>query len=231
MAVTMQVPCCRCGHNLVNRSRSFGSGSSHAFQGTSLNFRTSRQSAASRSRRVEVQAMRGKAQKKALKEQQRIQTQGPPSPPPHPTNVEFVVFMRPWQEEYVGQQPEPGSRAYMSVPKWMPVSVISGGAAANNLVENLDTDWGRKLYGKLLIRQLANGVYKECGKVEEQVKEARPEFKNVDRFEWGFKVRNKQKPRDWIKAENITIFPAKDKLGATPAEAITGWVNNLLSRK
>ncbi len=64
------------------------------------------------------------------------------------------------QAEYVGQQPEPGSRAYMSVPKWMPVSVISGGAAANNLVTNLDTEWGRKLYSKLLIRQLANGVYK-----------------------------------------------------------------------
>ena len=62
----------------------------------------------------------------------------------------------------MGQQPEPGSRAYMSVPKWMPVSVISGGAAANNLVENLDTEWGRKLYAKLLIRQLANGVYKVC---------------------------------------------------------------------
>ena len=64
------------------------------------------------------------------------------------------------QAEYEGQQPEPGSRAYMSVPKWMPVSVISGGAAANSLVENMDTAWGRKLYGKLLIKQLANGVYK-----------------------------------------------------------------------
>lgn len=64
------------------------------------------------------------------------------------------------QAEYEGQQPEPGSRAYMSVPKWMPVSVISGGAAANSLVENMDTAWGRKLYSKLLIKQLANGVYK-----------------------------------------------------------------------
>ena len=64
------------------------------------------------------------------------------------------------QAEYEGQQPEPGSRAYMSVPKWMPVSVISGGAAANSLVENMDTAWGRRLYGKLLIKQLANGVYK-----------------------------------------------------------------------
>ena len=67
------------------------------------------------------------------------------------------------QAEYEGQQPEPGSRAYMSVPKWMPVSVISGGAAANSLVENMDTAWGRKLYGKLLIKQLANGVYKVKG--------------------------------------------------------------------
>lgn len=174
--------------------------------------------------------MRGKAQKKALKEQQRYATQGPPAPAPHPTNVEFVVFMRPWQAEYEGQQPEPGSRAYMSVPKWMPVSVISGGAAANSLVENMDTAWGRKLYSKLLIKQLANGVYKECGKVETQVKEARPEFKNVDRFEWGFKVRDKAKPKEWIKAENVTIFPPQDKLGKTPAEALTGWVNNLLKR-
>ncbi len=52
----------------------------------------------------------------------------------------------------------------------------------------------------------------------------------ADRW-WFCMCRNKEKPKEWIKTENITIFPAADQLGQTPAEAITGWVNNLLRKK
>lgn len=33
-----------------------------------------------------------------------VLVQGPPAPAPHPTNVEFVVFMRPWQVQILDPQ-------------------------------------------------------------------------------------------------------------------------------
>ena len=50
--------------------------------------------------------------------------------------------------------------SYMQLPQWLPLSIVKGGQAANLLVRSMDSDWGRKLFGKTLIRNIAQAVYK-----------------------------------------------------------------------
>ena len=44
--------------------------------------------------------------------------------------------------------------------KWIPLSVMKGGAAANLLVKACETEWGRKLYSNTLIRNISLAIYK-----------------------------------------------------------------------
>lgn len=43
---------------------------------------------------------------------------------------------------------------------WIPLSIVKGGQSANVLVQYMANDWGNKLWGKTLIRNIAAGVYK-----------------------------------------------------------------------
>ena len=40
----------------------------------------------------------------------------------------------------------------MQFPQWYPLSIVKAGPAANALVRGLDTQWGKLLYGKTLVR-------------------------------------------------------------------------------
>ncbi len=47
-----------------------------------------------------------------------------------------------------------------TVPKnWVPLSIVKGGQSANLLVKTMESEWGRKLYGKTLITNIAKAVY------------------------------------------------------------------------
>ena len=43
---------------------------------------------------------------------------------------------------------------------WVPLSIVKGGQAANYMVKAMESDFGRKLYSKTLIRNIAQAVYK-----------------------------------------------------------------------
>jgi hypothetical protein len=43
---------------------------------------------------------------------------------------------------------------------WIFVSVVKGGGPANAMVKSLETPWGRKLYGRTLISNIGQSVYK-----------------------------------------------------------------------
>lgn len=49
----------------------------------------------------------------------------------------------------------------MQRSQWFPVSVIKGGAALDSLLKGCQTDWGKRLYGKTLIRNVA-GILGTC---------------------------------------------------------------------
>lgn len=48
----------------------------------------------------------------------------------------------------------------MANSPWVPLSIVKGGQSANFLVKIMESDWGNKLYGKTLIRNIAQAVYK-----------------------------------------------------------------------
>ena len=58
----------------------------------------------------------------------------------------------------------------MQFPQWFPLSVIKGSAAANTLVKSLDSEWGKKLYGKTLIRQIGMSLYRDRKNIERKLR-------------------------------------------------------------
>jgi len=47
-----------------------------------------------------------------------------------------------------------------------------------------------------------------------------PGWKNVREFRYAFKIRDKENPKDWSIAEDLTHIPAERDLGTTPLEAL-----------
>jgi hypothetical protein len=133
------------------------------------------------------------------------QFQEPPTPDIDPENAEFVIFCR---------NPK--------LPQWLPLSIVKGGQAANLLVRSMDSEWGRKLFGKTLIRNIAQAVYKDKDQVEKLVKRQYPPLKQASDLQYGFKVRDKTKPKSWYQPVDITILPEEKDLEPTAVERLQG---------
>lgn len=48
----------------------------------------------------------------------------------------------------------------MTNSPWVPLTIVKGGQAANFLVKAMESEWGRKLYAKTLIKNIGQAVYK-----------------------------------------------------------------------
>jgi len=48
----------------------------------------------------------------------------------------------------------------LQLPQWLPVSIMKGGRPANLLVGSMESDWGKKLFGKALVRSIAQPLWK-----------------------------------------------------------------------
>lgn len=70
-------------------------------------------------------------------------------------------------------------------------------------------------------------VYADRKKIEGMVKRMMPMLKNFSDFEYGFKIRDKTRPKDWYFAENITIIPPEAELRGTVVDQISDWWSNL----
>eukprot|EP00884_Botryococcus_braunii_P021387 jgi/Botrbrau1/7932/Bobra.9_2s0092.1 len=160
-----------------------------------------------RSTALEVCAAKGMG-KKRLAQQQGMGMGPPPTPPVDPENVEFVIFVR-----------------AKKFPTWYPLSIVKGGNAANLLVRAMESEWGRKLYGKTLIRNIGQAVYKDKKKIEAQLK-ATPSLGGFSDFEYGFKIRDKEVPSSWYAADYVTPFPPESELKGTVADNIQAFFNN-----
>ena len=61
----------------------------------------------------------------------------PPTPPVDPDNEEFVVFVRATQ-----------------LPRWIPFTIVKGGAQANILVKAMQGNFAKEFYSKILLNQI-----------------------------------------------------------------------------
>jgi hypothetical protein len=51
-------------------------------------------------------------------------------------------------------------KVMMKESPWVPLTITKGGQAANFLVKALQSEWGRKLYAKTLLKQISQSVYR-----------------------------------------------------------------------
>lgn len=161
-------------------------------------------------RQVQVYA---KGKQRMRSGMQRPQMVMPPTPPVDPDNEEFVIFVR-----------------SKKLPQWVPLSIMKGGTPANMLVKAVENDLGKKMYGKQLIKNIAQSVYRDRVQVEEQIRKQFPPFKATKEFEFGFKIRDKANPKDWYMAKNVELLPPESELGGSAFEEAKENVSNFLSK-
>ncbi|KAH7620876.1 putative Protein HHL1, chloroplastic [Nannochloris sp. 'desiccata'] len=133
-----------------------------------------------------------------------------PTPPVDPDNVEFVIFVR-----------------SAKLLQWMPLSVMKGGAAANLLVKSLENDLGKKLYGNTLIDNIGQAIYKDKDDIERTIKAQFPMFKATKEFEFGFKIRDKENPKQWYMPIDVQLIPPQSELGTSPLDKATDFFSNM----
>ena len=51
---------------------------------------------------------------------------------------------------------------FVQLPQWIPVSIVKGSRPTNLLVGVMDSEWGKKLFGKTLVRSIAQPIWKVC---------------------------------------------------------------------
>ncbi|KAL6780366.1 HHL1 [Auxenochlorella protothecoides x Auxenochlorella symbiontica] len=138
----------------------------------------------------------------------------PPTPEPDPKNEEFVMFVR--------------SKKLM---KWVPLSIMKGGTAANMLVKSMQGNLGKKMYTNTLIRNIAQGLYKDRLEVERQLRNQYPFFKETKEFEYAFKIRDKTKPEEWYLPADLIIIPPEEDLEDTVVDKAKNFFGRITGKK
>jgi len=116
-------------------------------------------------------------------------------PPIDAENEEFVLFARSKKS---------------ALKNWYPFTIMVGGSQANFLVKAQENELGKTLTGDTLAKSLGATLYKERTKVEDMVKERVPYLKVAKELEFGFKVRNKDKPASWMFTDGVSAIPAEE---------------------
>ncbi|KAL3137038.1 hypothetical protein ABBQ32_006625 [Trebouxia sp. C0010 RCD-2024] len=164
--------------------------------------------------RQQLQTCAGKGKgKQGMRQGGGAQQMGPqmPTPPPvDPENVEFVVFVR-----------------SQKLLEWWPFTIVKGGRPANLLASSLESEWGKKLFGKALIRSIAQPIWKDKRKLEAKIRKEYPPLKSAKKIEWGFKIRDKTRPNSAFEPENLTMLPAEEDLEPTLGERVAKWLRSL----
>ncbi|KAI8477224.1 MAG: hypothetical protein J3K34DRAFT_398725 [Monoraphidium minutum] len=176
-------------------------------------------SSSSRARSVQVHAAKGKGRfRQSVASPQQMQSQIMQNVPPvDPENEEFVIFIRATSGSY---------------QQWMNMSVVKGGSSANLLVRGMTSEWGRRLYSRTLLGNVAASIYKERDviikglrdSVRQQMSMGAPRtmqpLLNVPStdFEFAMKIRDKANPKDWAKPENLTVLPPESEVISQPLD-------------
>merc|ERR1711924_548578 len=133
-----------------------------------------------------------------MMQQQRYQ-----EPPIDPDNEEFVLFARSTEDPF---------------PTWYPVTILQGGSQANLLVRARENEITKMLTGNTLAKSLGVTLYKEREKVEDMARKNQPFLKKAKTMEFALKVRQKDVPKSWMKADKTLDHPAGGGLQGHPGQ-------------
>lgn len=117
------------------------------------------------------------------------------------------------------------------MPRWIPFTVVKGGTQANVLVKAMEGNFGKQFYSKTLINNIAQAVYKDKEKINNSIRNSMPGYSNFEDFEYGFKIRNKEKPESWWEAEEIVVLPEESEVPDNPIESLKQSVGSIFGGK
>ncbi|KXZ43379.1 hypothetical protein GPECTOR_92g602 [Gonium pectorale] len=172
---------------------------------------------------VQVFAKKGKgkmaSRQGSMPGQMETMRKEPPVPEVDPENEEFVVFMR------CLKYTDPSLNVQMGPSMWIPINLLKGSQALNFVGKAVRSEWGMKLYGRTLIWQISTSLYQEKAALEKKMRKEIPIFANVpsNEFEYAFKIRDKSVPKDWLKAENLTMIPPQSEVGSTGLDQVKAF--------
>lgn len=131
-----------------------------------------------------------------------------PSPPVDPDNEEFVIFVR-----------------SKKLPIWTPATLIKGTAAANQLVKSLSDE--NSLQKDTLIRSIGESVYSNAKDLMKAAKRSSKALQFATEVEFGFKIRDKNNPKEWYFPKDIIILPPEDQLPKAPLDGVGKAFDNV----
>jgi hypothetical protein len=73
-------------------------------------------------------------------------------------------------------------------------------------------------------------VYKDQAKIVQSIRDNMPGYKNFTEYEFGFKIRNKDKPEAWIDADEVVKLPEEAEVPKGPLEGLKSSVSSLFNR-
>ena len=73
-------------------------------------------------------------------------------------------------------------------------------------------------------------VYKDKMKIIRSIKDNMPGYKNFTEYEFGFKVRDKDRPESWIDADEVVILPEPEEVPEGPLEGLKASVGSLFNK-
>eukprot|EP00245_Coleochaete_scutata_P010028 TRINITY_DN3444_c0_g1_i1.p1 TRINITY_DN3444_c0_g1~~TRINITY_DN3444_c0_g1_i1.p1 ORF type:complete len:276 (+),score=45.49 TRINITY_DN3444_c0_g1_i1:38-865(+) len=99
-----------------------------------------------------------------------------------------------------------------NLPRWFPLSIVSGGNTAKVMVSAMGNEWGRKLYGGTLTRNMASVIYKDEKQMRLTAVKAYPLLKEARAFEYGYKIMDQKNPRASMYGTDVIAIPPKEEL-------------------
>lgn len=131
-----------------------------------------------------------------------------------PENAEFVLFVR-----------------SKKLPQWVPLTIMKGGGPANLLVKGLDSDLGRALAMKTLTNNIGQAVYRDRTPMEAALRSQYPPLKAAKELEYGFKIRDKENPKAWYLATDVTLIPPEEEVqGGTVADNVKDFFSTAFNK-
>jgi hypothetical protein len=130
-------------------------------------------------------------------------------PPLDPNNPQFMIYVR--------------SKA---VPMWYPVSVITGGSTAKNLVNAAEGNFASDFFRNALTKNMADVVYKDEKAIRNLVYRSYSLLKQAKVLEWGYKMLDPKDAERSMKPTGVALIPPQSELKDNVVE---GTVNKLKS--
>lgn len=73
-------------------------------------------------------------------------------------------------------------------------------------------------------------MYKDREKIDSSIRENLPGYEKYTEFEYGFKIRDKERPESWHEAEEVVLLPPEEDIPSGPLESLKQSVGSIFEK-